>query len=94
MAPGYPARFHPEYVRNGVANLFMMLQPLTGTCQATARHETVSEDDGGCRQCAKVGFEPVVVYPKNWTGSWQGGCDLIAERVSQAEALAASTGAV
>ncbi len=37
MAPGYPAQFHPEYVRNGVANLFMMLQPLTGTCHVRVR---------------------------------------------------------
>ena len=32
VAPGCPARFHHEYVRNGVANLFMMLEPLTGRC--------------------------------------------------------------
>ena len=38
MAPGCPARFHHEYVRNGVANLFMMLEPLTGQC-----HVRVSE---------------------------------------------------
>lgn len=29
-APGYPARYDHHYVRNGVANLFMMLEPLTG----------------------------------------------------------------
>jgi|TARA_B100001964_G_scaffold200546_1_gene227599 transposase len=38
VAPGCPARFHHEYVRNGVANLFMMLEPLTGQC-----HVRVSE---------------------------------------------------
>ena len=32
-APGYPARYDHHYVRNGVANLFMMLEPLTGRCQ-------------------------------------------------------------
>ena len=25
VAPGCPARYHHEYVRNGVANVFMML---------------------------------------------------------------------
>jgi transposase len=38
VAPGYPARYHYEYVRNGVANAFMMLEPLTGCC-----HVRVSE---------------------------------------------------
>ena len=30
VAPGCPARYHHEYVRNGVANVFMMLEPFTG----------------------------------------------------------------
>ena len=32
-SPGCPARYDHHYVRNGVANLFMMLEPLTGRCQ-------------------------------------------------------------
>ena len=38
VAPGCPAPYHHQYVRNGVANLFIMLQPLTGRC-----HVRVSE---------------------------------------------------
>jgi hypothetical protein len=37
-APGQPARYDYEYVRNGTANLFMVFQPLTGW-----RHVEVTE---------------------------------------------------
>ena len=37
-APGRPARYDYEYVRNGTANLFMVFQPLTGW-----RHVEVTE---------------------------------------------------
>jgi hypothetical protein len=37
-APGQPARWDYEYVRNGVANLFMFFEPLAGR-----RHVTVTE---------------------------------------------------
>ena len=33
VAPGKPARFDHHYVRNGVANLFLLLEPLTGRCE-------------------------------------------------------------
>jgi len=40
VAPGCPARYEHQYVRNGVANLFMLLEPLTGRCyvKVTQRH--------------------------------------------------------
>jgi len=36
--PGHPARYDYEYKRNGVANIFMMFEPLTGK-----RHVEVTE---------------------------------------------------
>ena len=38
VAPGCPARHDHQYVRKGVGNVFMMLEPLTGRC-----HVRVSE---------------------------------------------------
>lgn len=40
VAPGRPMRFEHQYRREGVANLFLALEPLTGTChlQVTERH--------------------------------------------------------
>ena len=32
LKPGQPARFDHEYKRNGVANLFALIEPLTGQC--------------------------------------------------------------
>jgi len=42
MEPGQPARYDYEYERNGVANLFMKFQPLTGW-----RHVTVTDPRKG-----------------------------------------------
>ena len=36
VASGKPARFDHHYVRNGVANLFLLLEPLTGRCEVKA----------------------------------------------------------
>ena len=44
VAPGYPARFHYEYVRHGVANLFMMLEPLTGRCHVRDSERRTMKD--------------------------------------------------
>ena len=40
VAPGQPARYEHQYKRQGVANLFLLLEPLTGDChiQVTERH--------------------------------------------------------
>lgn len=38
VAPGCPARYDHQYVRKGIGNVFMMLEPLTGRC-----HVRVSE---------------------------------------------------
>ena len=43
-APGYPARYDHHYVRNGVANLFMMLEPLTGHCQVKVTERRTKKD--------------------------------------------------
>ena len=44
VAPGCPERFHYEYVRNGVANVFMTLEPLTGTCQVNVSQRRTMSD--------------------------------------------------
>ena len=44
VAPGCPARYHHEYVRNGVANLFMMLEPLTGRCHVSVSARRTMRD--------------------------------------------------
>ena len=43
-APGYPARYDHHYVRNGVANLFMMMEPLTGHCQVKVTERRTKRD--------------------------------------------------
>ena len=43
-APGRPARYDHHYVRNGVANLFMMLEPLTGHCQVKVTERRTKRD--------------------------------------------------
>jgi hypothetical protein len=44
VAPGCPERFHYEYVRHGVANVFMTLEPLTGTCQVNVSQRRTMSD--------------------------------------------------
>jgi hypothetical protein len=44
VAPGCPARIHYEYVRNGVANVFMMLEPLTGRCHVRVSQRRTMRD--------------------------------------------------
>jgi len=41
--PGRPARRDYEYLRNGVANLFIMFAPLEGWCREVARFERRDE---------------------------------------------------
>ena len=41
QSPGQPARYDYEYKRNGVANIFMMFEPLAGK-----RHVKVTERAG------------------------------------------------
>lgn len=43
-SPGQPARYHHEYVRNGVANVFMMLEPLTGRCHVRVSQRRTKRD--------------------------------------------------
>jgi len=44
VVPGHPARFDSHYVRNGVANLFMMIEPLTGRCQVKVTEHRTKRD--------------------------------------------------
>ena len=44
VAPGKPARFDSQYVRNGVANLFMLIKPMTGRCQVKVRERRTKRD--------------------------------------------------
>lgn len=43
-APGQPARFDYEYVRNGTANLFMTSEPLLGRRQVTVTARRTAKD--------------------------------------------------
>ena len=36
VEPGKPARIEHEYVRHGVAQIFLQVEPLTGRCHAEA----------------------------------------------------------
>lgn len=42
--PGHPARYDAEYVRNGVANLFMFSEPLTGQRQVRVTQHRTGQD--------------------------------------------------
>ena len=42
--PGHPARYDHHYVRNGVANVFMMLEPLTGPCHVQVTRRRTKKD--------------------------------------------------
>ena len=44
VAPGKPARFDHHYARNGVANLFMLLELLTGRCQVKVTERRTRRD--------------------------------------------------
>ena len=43
-APGRPARYDAEYVRHGVANLFLFSEPLTGKRQVKVTRQRCKED--------------------------------------------------
>ena len=42
--PGKPARIEHEYVRNGVAQIFLEVEPLTGRCHVGARQRRTRRD--------------------------------------------------
>ena len=44
MAPGRPVRYDDEYVRHGVAAVFLFVEPLTGQCHATATAQRTAAD--------------------------------------------------
>lgn len=43
-APGRPARIDHEYVRNGVAEIFLEVEPLTGKCHVEASEHRMKKD--------------------------------------------------
>lgn len=43
-APGQAARVDSEYQRNGVANLFMQVEPLTGRCRVQVTERRTAQD--------------------------------------------------
>jgi hypothetical protein len=43
-APGTPVRYDAEYVRNGVANLFLISEPLVGKRQVYVREQRTMQD--------------------------------------------------
>ena len=45
-APGRPARVDPEYVRNGVAEVFLEVEPLTGKRHVVATEHRARKDLG------------------------------------------------
>ena len=44
MAPGHPPRYDYEYVRNGVSNLFVFVEPLTGWRQVAVTERRSRKD--------------------------------------------------
>lgn len=49
-APGRPARYDPEYVRNGVVNLFMLTEPLRGWRHVRLSQQRTRLDWASCIQ--------------------------------------------
>ena len=47
-APGSPARYDYEYVREGVANLFLIFEPLAGRCAVEVTEHRAKKDYAGC----------------------------------------------
>ncbi len=47
-APGHPARHDPEYARNGVANLFLVTEPLRGWRQVRVSEQRTRIDWAHC----------------------------------------------
>lgn len=48
VSPGHPARHDPEYVRGGVANLFVVTEPLRGWRAVTVSDQRTRLDFAGC----------------------------------------------
>ena len=44
VAPGQPERIEHEYVRNGVAQIFLEVEPLTGRCHVEAAERRTRQD--------------------------------------------------
>ncbi len=44
VAPGQPERVEHEYVRNGVAQIFLEVEPLTGRCHVEATERRTRQD--------------------------------------------------
>ena len=68
-APGEPARYDYEYVRNGVANIFMLFEPLAGQREVEVTERRTRKDYAEClRQLSEEaypGAEVIVLVQDN-----------------------------
>jgi len=48
VSPGEPARYDYEYIRNGVANIFMMFEPLAGQREVEVTERRTRKDYAEC----------------------------------------------
>ena len=67
VAPGQPERVEHEYVRNGVAQIFLEVEPLTGRCHVEATERRTRQDwarwiEGRWRGDTR--------RPSGWSWSW------------------------
>ena len=58
LAPGYPARHDPEYVRDGVVNLFLICEPLRGWRQVEVSDQRTRVDWAHCVKDLVEGHYP------------------------------------
>ena len=69
VRPGQVALYDYEYIRNGVANLFVMLEPLTGQRQIKVTARRTKEDFAHClRDLAEIHYpdvEKIVIVMDN-----------------------------
>ena len=69
VAPGEPARYDYEYVRNGVANIFMLFEPLAGRRNVEVTERRTRKDYAEClRQLSEEVYpeaEVIVVVQDN-----------------------------
>ena len=59
--PGQPARYDYEYVRNGVANLFLIFEPLTGRRDVEVTEHRTKQDYAECLRRLSEELHPEAV---------------------------------
>jgi hypothetical protein len=88
-APGQPARFDYEYVRNGTANLFLIFAPLVGWRHVEVTERRTAKDFAEVVRWLVEDVHPdaaqvVALHPEAWQLAEQGG-----DRVERAGAASA-----